>query len=96
MDSPLAQVLANWYAAHSMVRRLWAIDESQRVRVIVTLRPTNDGDDIFPAWLANAREWAQELQSSLRGPVQLEVMDEPAAGVDGVLVAELAWRDSSD
>jgi hypothetical protein len=93
-------VLADWYAAHSAVRRLWAIKESQRMRVIVTLEPTPDSDDIYPAWLANGHEWAHELQLRLDGPVQLEVMDEPflaefAAGVDGVLVAELFWRDSS-
>ena len=93
-------VLAKWYAAHSAVRRLWAIKESQRMRVIVTLEPTHDGDDIYPGWLANGHEWARELQLRMDGPVQLEVMDAPflaefASGVDGVLVAELFWRDSS-
>jgi hypothetical protein len=93
-------VLAKWYAAHSVIRRLWAISESQRMRVIVTLEPTRDGDDIYPAWLANGHEWAHELQLRLGGPVQLEVMDEPvlaglATGVDGVLVAEVCWRDAS-
>ncbi len=70
------------------------------MRVIVTLGPTHDGDDIYPAWLANGQEWARDLQLRIDGPVQLEVVDEPfladfAAGVDGVLVAELSWRDSS-
>ena len=93
-------VLAEWYAAHSAVRRLWAIKESQRIRVIVTLEPTHDGDDIYAAWVAKGREWAHALQSRMDGPVQLEVMDEPfllelVAGVDGLLVAELFWRDSS-
>ena len=91
--------LAKWYAAHPAVRRLWAIMESQRMRVIVALKPTHDGDDIYPAWLAKGREWAQELQLRLEGPVQLEVIDEPylaefATSVDGVLVADLFWRDS--
>jgi hypothetical protein len=91
-------VLAKWYAAHPAVRRLWAIKESQRMRIIVTLEPTHDGDDIYPAWVANGREWTHELQLRMDGPVQLEVMHEPflpdfAAGVDGVLVAELFWRD---
>jgi hypothetical protein len=53
-------VLAKWYAAHSVVRRLWAIRESQRMRIIVKLEPTRDGDDIYPAWLANGHEWAHE------------------------------------
>lgn len=70
------------------------------MRVIVTLEPTHDGDDTYPAWLANGNEWAHELQLHMDGPVQLEVMDEPflaefPSGVDGVLVAELFWRDSS-
>jgi hypothetical protein len=93
-------VLTKWYTAHSSVRRLWAIKDSQRLRVIVTLEPTHDGDDIYPAWLANGHEWAHELQLRMDVPVQLEVMDEPylaepAAGIDGVLVAVLFWRDSS-
>jgi hypothetical protein len=93
-------VLAQWYAARSAIRRLWAISEPQRMRVVVALEPTRDGDDIYPAWLANGHEWAHELELRLVGPVQLEVIDEPflagfAAGVDGVLVAELSWRDAS-
>jgi hypothetical protein len=93
-------VLAKWYAAHPAVRRLWAIKEAQRMRVIVTPEPTHDGDDIYPAWLAKGDEWANELQLRMGGPVQLEVVDEPflaefAAGVGGVLVAELFWRDPS-
>ena len=93
-------VLAKWYAAHSVVRRLWAISESRRMRVIVMLEPTRDGDDIYPAWLANGPAWAHELQLRLGEPVKLEVIDAPvlaglAAGVEGVLVAELSWRDAS-
>ena len=93
-------VLGKWYAAHAAVRRLWAISESQRIRVFVKLAPTGDGDDIYPAWLANGHEWARELQLALGGAVQLDVIDgsylaEFAAGVDGVLVAELSWRDAS-
>jgi hypothetical protein len=79
---------------------LWAISESQCLRVIVALEPTHDGDDIYPAWLANSHEWARELQFRMDGPVQLEVMDAPllaefVAGANGILVAELFWRDSS-
>ena len=70
------------------------------MRVIVMLAPTHDGDDTSPAWLANGREWAHQLQLRMEGPVQLEVIDEPfvaqfAAGGDGVLVVELFWRDPS-
>lgn len=93
-------MLAQWYAAHPAVRRLWAIQESQGIRVIVMLEPTHDGDDVYPAWLAKGQEWAHELRLRMDGTVQLEVIDEPfladlAAGIDGVLVAELFWRDPS-
>jgi hypothetical protein len=93
-------VLAQWYAGHPAVRRLWAIRESKGVRVIVTLEPTPDGDDIYPAWLANGHEWAQELQLRMDAAVELEVVAEPflaelPAGLDGVLIAQLFWRDSS-
>jgi hypothetical protein len=90
-------VLAKWYAAHPAVRRLWAIKESQHMRVIVTLEPTHDNDDISPAWLANGHDWAHELQLRMDGPVQLEVVDEPSLAelFDGVLVADFFWRDPS-
>jgi hypothetical protein len=93
-------VLAKWYAAHAAVRRLWAISKSRSIRVIVKVAPTSDGDDIYPCWLANSREWAHELQLDLGRPVQLDVVDESslaefAAAVDGSLVADLSWRDGS-
>lgn len=96
----VVRVLGQWYSAHSAFRRLWAIQEPQRMRVVVMLEPTHDGDDIYPAWLANGQEWARELQGRIAEPVQLEVVDEPfaaefVAGIDGILVAELFWRDSS-
>ena len=95
----VVSVLAQWYAAHAAFRRLWAIKQSRGMRVIVMLEPTHDGDDIYPSWLANGHEWARELQLRMAGPVQVEVVDEPfaaefAAGIDGVLVAELSWRDA--
>ena len=98
--SAAVEVLAKWYAAHSAVRRLWAINESQRLRVIVMLEPTRDGDDIYPVWLAKSEEWARELQLRMDWSIQLEVADTPSlpespAGVDGVVVAEVFWRDSS-
>jgi hypothetical protein len=96
----VVKALTQWYAMHSAFRRLWAIKEPQRMRVVVMLEPTHDGDDIYPAWLANGQEWVRELQGRIAEPVQLEVVDEPfaaefVAGIDGLLVAELFWRDSS-
>jgi hypothetical protein len=93
--------LNRWYAAHSMVRRLWALHHAGRMRVIVILQPTLDGDDIYPAWLAKGREWIRELEVLMNGPVQLEVMEESSCGplsaaFEGVIVADLSWRDSTD
>jgi hypothetical protein len=88
--------LAEWYAAHPAVRRLWAIREAHGLRVILTLEPTHDGDEIYPAWLANGQAWAHDLELRVDGPVELQVMHAPfplELGVDGVLVAELCWRD---
>ena len=69
------------------------------MRVIVALEPTHDGDDIYPAWLANGHEWAQELEFRMDASVRLEVTDEPlleeSVAADGVIVAELSWRDPS-
>lgn len=92
MTPDVSQVLARWYADHPAIRRLLASSESQRMRVVVTLAPTNDSDEIYPAWLANAGEWTHELELRLGVPVQLEVGERPARGE---FVAELSWRDSS-
>ncbi len=92
MTPDASQVLDRWYAAHPAVRRLLAISESQRMRVVVTLGPTNDGDEIYPAWLANAGRWTRELELRLGVPVRLEVGEQPACSDP---VAELFWRDAS-
>jgi hypothetical protein len=98
--SSCSAALAQWYADHPVVRRLWAIQELRGVRVIVALEPTHDGDEVYPAWLANGGQWAHELQSRIDEPVELEMLDarptpELAAGGDGVVVAALPWRDAS-
>jgi hypothetical protein len=89
---------AHWYASYSTVRRLWAIEGSGGIRVIVALEPTHDGDDTSPVWFANCHAWAIELQAHLRRPVLWEQIDE--ASVEdienddgGVIVADLCWRD---
>jgi hypothetical protein len=98
--SPSA-ALADWYASHPVVRHLWAIEYTQGMRVIVTLEPAVDGNDVHPAWIANNRAWIHDLQSQLRGPVRLELIDGPShteAQVEdeGVVVADLCWRDPSE
>lgn len=93
-------VLAAWYAAHPSILRLWAVRDARCMRVVVTLEPSPDSDDLYPVWLANGHDWAHDLQSRLEAPVQLEVqyetsLDELGVGADSVLIAELFWRDSS-
>jgi hypothetical protein len=92
--------LAEWYAAHSNVRRMWAIRDTRGLRVLVSLAPTLDGDDTYPAWIANGRAWVNELQLCTDDSVRLEQIDEPvvdgiAIGAEGVIVAALSWRDPS-
>lgn len=94
-----AAVLAKWYASHSTIRRLWAIEEIEMIRVVVTLEPTLDGDDTQPAWLANSRKWAQELRLGLQRTVHLQLITEPPSHVESscnwhsALITELSWRD---
>jgi hypothetical protein len=95
---PTSTVVATWYATHSDIRRLRAIEDSQGVRIIVTLEPTLDGNDTYPAWIANSVSWAHELQLRIDSPVTLELIAEPAFEEierqgDGVIVADLCWRD---
>lgn len=101
LDGPqatTADVLATWYASHSLVRRLWAIEDIEVIRILLALEPTVDGGDTQPAWLANSSSWAQELQLRTHKIVRLELFEEPShieSIVDrgGVLITELAWRD---
>jgi hypothetical protein len=37
--------LSQWYASHAIVRRLWAMESGEAIRIVVTLEPTLDGDD---------------------------------------------------
>ncbi len=87
--------LAEWYASHALVRRLWAIRDTEGLRVLVTLEPTPDGDDTHPAWIANREAWVHELQSYADSTVRLEQIehDEVELEAEGVLVAAFSWRD---
>ena len=96
-----AAELVKWYASHSLVRHLWAIEASEAIRVVVTLEPTLDSDDTQPAWLANSWTWAQELRLRLQRTVHLELINEPSARVEAscdgasALITEISWRDPS-
>lgn len=95
---PESAAFAAWYATHSSVGRLWAVRNSDQLRILVTLEPTHDDCDAYPAWLANCDSWARELQLCTDYPVRLERLDEPMLDgamidVEGAIVATLSWRD---
>ena len=92
--------LAAWYDSQPLVRRLWGIKDAERLRVIVAVEPTHDGDDIYPVWLANSQAWADELHLYTGSSVHLELLDEsPFDGIEfdaeSVIVADFFWRDAT-
>jgi hypothetical protein len=92
------EALADWYDAHPTIRRLWAIRSALALNVIVTLEPTVDNSDTYPAWFACSRGWAQEIQVLTGGTVSLEMLEEPPVTefeieLDGEIVAAFNWRD---
>lgn len=96
-NTPEAAALTTWYASHAIVRRLWAIDEIDAIRIIVKLEPTSDGADTLPAWLAHSGAWAQELRSRMHRTVHLEMLG--ASIIESVfdrgrtLITEISWRE---
>jgi hypothetical protein len=90
--------LAAWYDAHPAIRRLWAIRDARTLSVILTIEPTMDGNDTYPAWFACSRSWSQEIQSIAASPVTLELLDEPSVDefeieLEGEIIAAISWRD---
>jgi hypothetical protein len=97
--TPESLALARWYDSRPAVRRLWCIKEAQKLRVIVALEPTLDGDDVSPTWFANREAWASELHLCTGRPVQLELVhgaiDRIEIGAESVLIDDLFWRDAT-
>lgn len=96
-----ALALATWYAGNPAIRRIRGVEEAQRLRVIVALEPTHDGNDIYPSWLAHCHAWARDLQQLTGKAVQLELAGEsPLDGIefhaDSTFVADVSWRDETD
>jgi hypothetical protein len=92
--------LAEWYSSHSVVRRLWALETIDAIRIVVTLEPTPDGDDTQPAWLANSSSWAQEIRLRTQRMVSLEMINDPSqiessCDAASAWIAEISWRDPS-
>jgi hypothetical protein len=93
-----AEALADWYDAHPTIRRLWAIRSALALNVIVTLEPTVDNNDTYPAWFACSRGWSQEIQLLTGGMVSLEMLEEPVVSefeveIEGEIIAAISWRD---
>ncbi|MDY6944989.1 MAG: hypothetical protein SXG53_04655 [Pseudomonadota bacterium] len=94
----ISTVLARWYAAHSSVRNLWAIDDPDALSVFVRLEPTSDGDETLPVWLAMNDDWTADLKACTRRNVQLQLivtdaLPESCVETGSAMVAELSWRD---
>jgi hypothetical protein len=92
--------LAAWYDSQPLVRRLWGIRDAETLRVIISVEPTHDNDDICAAWLAHSQAWAQELHSCTGSSVQLQLIDEPLFDgiefdAESVIIADLFWRDAT-
>jgi hypothetical protein len=93
-----AEALSEWYDAHPTVRRLWAIRDTRSLNVILTLEPTMDGDDTYPAWFACSRGWEREIRSITSSEVKLELLDEPSVdefeiNLEGEIIVAISWRD---
>jgi len=92
--------LSAWYSSRPEIRRLWALRDTQGLRVLVHLEPAQDSEEIHPAWMANRQVWIDELQLHTGGPVRLEQSDElfgdeVVTEAPGVIVAAFSWRDPS-
>ena len=92
--------LSAWYNSRPEIRRLWALRDTQGLRVLVHVERALDSNEIHPAWMANRDVWIDELQLRTGSPVQLENADEPSGDevvtdAPDVIVAALSWRDPS-
>ena len=90
--------LSAWYNSRPEIRRLWALRDTQGLRVLVHVERALDSNEIHPAWMANRDVWIDELQLRTGSPVRLENADVPfgdelVTDAPGVIVAALSWRD---
>src|SRR5262249_55959691 len=91
-------VLSAWYCSRPEVRRLLAIRDTDGLRILLQLEPAQDSGETHPAWMANRREWTDELCWHTGTPVRLEKFDagdDGESGVGPLIVADLSWRDPS-
>ena len=91
-------VLTAWYCSRPEIRRLLAIRDTDGLRVLVQPEPAQDSSETHPAWMANRREWTDELCWHTGTPVRLERLDEGDEGESNgrpLIVADLFWRNPS-
>ena len=98
MATQESAALAAWYGSRPVIRRLCALRDTQGLRVFVHVERAFDSNEIHPAWIVNRDVWIEELQSCTGSRVRLEVTENPfddevVAGLAGVIVAALSWRD---
>jgi hypothetical protein len=88
--------LAKWYAAHSSIRRLRAMEDQNALVVFLALEPTLDGGDTLPIWLAHHGRWARDLRSLMNREVHVRLIASGSldASPDAAVIAELDWRES--
>jgi hypothetical protein len=94
----LAVALASWYANQSSVRRLWAIEGSVALKILIALEPTADGGDILPVWLANHSAWLNDLRMLAQREVELQPLAADAlidafVNPDAIKIADVRWRE---
>jgi hypothetical protein len=90
--------LSAWYGSRPEIRRLWALRDTQGLRVLVHVERALDSNEIHPAWMAKRGVWIDELQLLMGSSVRLEYADESfgdevATDAPSVIVAALSWRD---
>ena len=95
----LTAALTKWYADHSTIRCLWAIEDAPDLVVYVALEPSSDGDDALPVWLANQQNWANDLRRATNREVQLQLvvsgtLEDLDIRADATTIAQLSWRQS--
>ena|SRR5262245_28353051 len=102
MTTRESAALSAWYGSHPEIRQLWALRDTQGLRVLVHLEPAQDSDEVQPVWMAKRGVWIDELQL-LTGDdaVRLEHVDEPLiAAVESdtrlAMVAALSWREPDE
>lgn len=86
-------VLSAWYCSRPEIRRLLALRDADGLRVLLQLEPAPDSGEFHPVWLANCRDWTDELCWHTGTQVRLERFNEIDRAGSGVVIADLAWRD---